>query len=254
MTSIFEHAIETFARRAPGWLVGATGLAVYGGGGLAVPLILHWPTAYLVEANLVATSLAVVVGLAWLLEQLGRLRRRYLLQWTTNLRLLDSTEFEWLVGELFRREGWTVTETGSADGPDGNVDLDLRRDRRRRLVQCKRWTSWKVGVEDVRAFAGTLMREGMVGADGIFVTLSSFTDQAQREARSIGLELVDGASLQDRLEAVRRVEPCPLCGQGMVLDRSVRGWWFRCRAQGCTGKRDLSADPGRAVELLSLTA
>jgi HJR/Mrr/RecB family endonuclease len=217
-------------------------------------LAVHWRIPYLVEANVVASFFAVVIGMAWLLEQLARAKRRYLLQWTTNLRLLNSTEFEWLVGELFRREGWSVSETGSSEGPDGNVDLVVAQDGRRRLVQCKRWTSWQVGVDDIRAFGGTLMREKLAGADGVFVTLSSFTEHARKEARGIGLELVDGAALQDRIEAVRRPVPCPLCGEPMILDRSVRGWWYRCRASGCTGKKDLSADPGRAVELLSATA
>jgi len=87
-----------------------------------------------------------------------------LLEWTTDLRLLDAKEFEWLVGEVFRRDGWTVDETGSQDGPDGNVDLRLTRDGVHRIVQCKRWTSWNVGVDTVRAFAGTIMREGLPGS------------------------------------------------------------------------------------------
>lgn len=37
----------------------------------------------------------------------------------------------------------------------------------------------------------------------------------------------------------------------MVLDRSQHGWWFRCVADGCTGKRNLDREPALAVELLT---
>lgn len=66
---------------------------------------------------------------------------RHLVEWTTDIRLLDSTEFEWLVGELYRREGWAVDHVGRSDGPDGNIDLVLTRGRERRIVQCKRVVS-----------------------------------------------------------------------------------------------------------------
>jgi hypothetical protein len=47
------------------------------------------------------------------------------MEWTSDLRSLSAEEFEWLVGEFFRREEWDVRETGRQDGPDGNVDLEL---------------------------------------------------------------------------------------------------------------------------------
>src|SRR5438445_343689 len=57
--------------------------------------------------------------------------------------------------------------------------------------------------------------------------------------------------LAERIDKVRRPQPCPICGQPMQLDRSPHGWWLRCVAAGCRGKRDLGAEPGRAVELLT---
>ena len=38
--------------------------------------------------------------------------RRHLVEWTTDLRLLDFEEFEWFVGELYRRKGWSVERVG----------------------------------------------------------------------------------------------------------------------------------------------
>lgn len=253
METIFkflDRVLLGFAAWAPGWAVGTTALVVYAGGGLALPLALHWRVGYLVEANAVSTVVAAVVCLAWILVQSDADLRRRLVEWTTNLRLLTSSEFEWLVGELFRREGWKVEETGRQDGPDGGIDLELAGDGQRKIVQCKRWVAWQVGVDDVRGFAGTLMREGLPGNAGIFVTLSDFTEQARAEARKTGIALLDNRSLYSRMERARRAEPCPLCGKPMILDRSSRGWWLRCIAGGCSGKRDLSSDPGRAVDLL----
>ncbi len=180
-----------------------------------------------------------------------RLQRRNLVDWTTQLRLLTAQEFEWFVGEIFKREGYKVEETGSQEGPDGNSDLRLSKHGRQFIVQCKRWGAKSVGVDEIRQFAGTLVRENMPRDAGIFVTLSRFTAPAQEEGRKMGLTLVTGRELEDRRQRVRRSEPCPLCGEPMRLDRSRYGWWFRCVSSGCKGKRDLAAEPGRALELLT---
>ena len=131
---------------------------------------------------------------------------------------------EWFVGELLRREGWNVEETGRQNAPDGNVDLVLQKGSDRRIVQCKRWAAWRVGVDEIRAFAGTLARERMPAKAGIYVTLSGFSGQARTEAKILGLTLLDGHDLHSLAERVRRTEPCPICGAPMVMDRSSRGW------------------------------
>lgn len=246
-----ERLLFGFARRASGRAVSVVAVVLYAGIGLALPLVLGWPVSWLVSANVFGTMLAGILILVWLVVRVQARDRRHLVEWTTDLRLLDAAEFEWLVGEMFRREGWRVEETGRQDGPDGNVDLRLSKAGKAVIVQCKRWVSWLVGIDAIRAFAGTLMREGMPGTSGIFVTLSDFTEQAREEAKRIGLTLIDRHDLFARVENVRRSEPCPTCGSAMLLDRSPRGWWFRCVADGCAGKRDLGNEPARAVELLT---
>jgi restriction system protein len=224
-------------------------MALYGGIGLALPILLSWSIPWLVAANVTGAMLAMSLIMARLALISMASRRRNLLEWTTDLRHLDAKEFEWLVGEMFRREGWKVSETGRHDGPDGGLDLVLTRARERLLVQCKRWQSWSVGVEDVRAFAGVLSREQADG--GIFVTMSDFTEAARADAAKLGMTLIDGVDLFERVEKVRKPEPCPLCGSAMLLDRSTYGWWFHCIAPHCRGKRDLDRDPGLAVDLLT---
>lgn len=225
--------------------------SLYAGIGLALPLVFDWSKVWLIYANLIGAACGWIVTIFWLVSRLKARDRRHLIDWTTSLRLLTAEEFEWLVGEMFRREGWTVRETGRQDGPDGNIDLELTRKGKRAIVQCKRWTARQIGVDEVRNFAGALLREGLSGNEGIFVTLSGFNEQARAEARKSKIEIIDNRDLHERIEKVRRNEPCNICGAPMMLDRSPRGWWFRCVATGCQGKRDLSNDPGRAVDLLT---
>jgi restriction system protein len=247
----FERIYWVLVSRISGRTAAALALLLYAGGGLALPLALNWSVPGIVAANIIGTALAGLVILGWLAAQVEAAQRRHLVEWTTNLRLLTAAEFEWLVGEVFRREGWEVRETGRQDAPDGNVDLELIRAGQRMIVQCKRWWSHSVGVKEVREFAGTLTRESLSPSAGIFVTLSDFTEPARTEAQTIGITLVDNRDLYSRIEKVRRAELCGICQKPMVLARSSRGWWLRCVAVGCQGKRDLGSDPGRAVDLLT---
>ena len=255
LNGFLDWLILEQAAKMPGALVAATMVVLYPGVALVLPSCLGWSGWWFVDANVTGAIFAGCVGLGWLILQVQARDRAHLLEWSSNLRLLNAAEFEWLAGELFRREGWTVSETGSQEAPDGNIDLRLRRGGESRIVQCKRWTAWQVGVDEIRAFAGTLAREKLPTNAGVFVTLSSFTGQARDEALTLGLSLVEGADLVARLEKVRRTEPCPKCAAPMLLDRSAQGWWFRCpRYPNCDGKRDLSANIARSVELLTRQA
>jgi len=46
--------------------------------------------------------------------------------------------FEQLVGESLREQGFSVLEMGG-NRPDGGVDLVMKKDGLRYLVQCKHW-------------------------------------------------------------------------------------------------------------------
>lgn len=65
-----------------------------------------------------------------------------------SLKLLSWREFEQLVGEAYRRQGYSVVETGGG-GADGGVDVRLSRGGETVLVQCKRWRTQRVGVDKV---------------------------------------------------------------------------------------------------------
>jgi HJR/Mrr/RecB family endonuclease len=240
-----------FVTHVSGRTVAVVTIVLYPGAGLGLPLALNWSVIQLVEANILGALFAGIISLGWLSAQVEAGKRRHLMEWTTDLRLLSAEEFEWLAGETFRREGWRVRETGRQDAPDGNIDLELTREGQRKIVQCKRWESWLVKVDEIRRFAGTLFAEGLPGTAGIFVTLSDFTEQARAEAQKTGITLFNGRDMYSKVEKARRPEPCPTCQRPMLFDRSPRGWWLRCVAPGCSGKRDLGSEPGRAIELLT---
>ena len=209
----FDDAVERVllfvGRRASDRGILALMALCYGGIGLLLPIGLGVSTLYFVTLNFFGAMAALVFGIVWFAVQVERIHRRHLVEWTSDLRRLDAREFEWLVGEVFRREGWRVDEVGAHGKPDGNVDLRMSKGKDKAVVQCKRWTANQVGVDEIRRFAGTLMREGLTAKAGYFVTLSDFTEQAQAEAKQLGVVLIDGIDLYNRSEklAATRVVP-----------------------------------------------
>jgi restriction system protein len=106
----------------------------------------------------------------------------------------DGRAFERVVAEHFRAMGYEVEETGThGRGGDRGVDLILRRvDQVEAVcVQCKDFADWKVSVEKVRAFAGAVALRG-AGHVGWIVTSGRFTADAVRDARELGIRLIDG--------------------------------------------------------------
>ncbi|MBX3651289.1 MAG: restriction endonuclease [Burkholderiales bacterium] len=111
------------------------------------------------------------------------------------LELLSWREFENLVGEFFRRKGFSVEQRGGRE-PDGGVDLVASIGGDRYLVQCKHWRVQRVGVKVVREICGVAAAEG---AAGVFVVTSgSFTEEARRfvEENRIDIELITGEQLR----------------------------------------------------------
>ncbi len=119
---------------------------------------------------------------------------------------MSWSEFEDLVGEYYRRDGFQVTRQGG-NGPDGGIDLVLRRNREIYLVQCKQWKAYKVGVQPVREFYGVMASKGVAG--GYFVTSGEFTQEAKTFAQGLNLELVDGPKLRKMIDTTQQTAPPP---------------------------------------------
>jgi restriction system protein len=101
-------------------------------------------------------------------------------------------QFELLAGEAFRRQGYTVEETGLG-GADGGIDLILHKNGQTTLVQCKQWKNWQVGVKVVREMYGLLMHHQAAAVK--IVALGDYTSDARRFAQGKPIELIHGGEL-----------------------------------------------------------
>ncbi|KTF36493.1 restriction endonuclease [Xanthomonas vesicatoria] len=151
-----------------------------------------------------------LLGVCWLAALFSYLRtrsRRRFLETRTSLESLAAggwRQFEQLVGEAFRRQGYSVEETGLG-GPDGGIDLILRKDGRRTLVQCKQCKQWKrqqVGVSVVREMYGLLAHHQAHSVK--IACIGTYTKDAQRFAQGKPIELIDGEQLLEMVGAVQK--------------------------------------------------
>lgn len=145
--------------------------------------------ALLAWAFLAACALCALVAFS------NARKRRRLLDTQTGLdsiAALGWRDFERLVGEAFRRQGYRVEETGLG-GADGGIDLILRKDGRRTLVQCKHWRNRQVRASVVREMYGLLAHHGAHAVQ--IATSGGFTQDAARFAAGKPIELIDGGTL-----------------------------------------------------------
>ena len=122
------------------------------------------------------------------------------------IRALSWEDFERLVAEAYRRQGYRERERGGA-GADGGIDLELRTKDKTLVVQCKRWRTRTIGVELVRELYGAMTGEEAHGA--IFVTSGEYTPDAIGFARDKPIKLVDGRELVEMLRDVRDRSQAP---------------------------------------------
>lgn len=184
---------------------------------------------------------------------------------------LNWKQFEQLVGEAFRRQGYSVEETGGG-GADGGVDLVLRRHGETHLVQCKQWRAYKVGVQPVRELYGVMAAKGAAG--GYVITSGRFTEEAIAFAEGRNLRLLDGVQLKRLIDAPSSkatgpvkadaatppvgdasrfavaAPACPVCRRPMLRREARRGahagkaFWGCAGYPACRGTRALEEAAG----------
>ncbi|HEY3897585.1 MAG TPA: restriction endonuclease [Chthoniobacter sp.] len=177
---------------------------------------------------------------------------------------LRVDQFELLLGEIFRRQGYTVELSAALNADDG-IDLTLRRDSETSLVQCKHWKTARVTERELHEFYGAMTASG--APRGIFVTTGEFAPDARAFAESKGIELIDGNVLRLSIAAAARpgenlchvpswldefvahariFDPeCPVCHGTMVIRHNrangVPSW--NCRGYPrCPGRREPRLD------------
>lgn len=160
-------------------------------------------------------------------------------------------EFEMVVSEFFRKQGYSVLESGGG-GPDGGVDLRLKKDNKKIIVQCKHWKTSKVGVQVVREQLGIKTAEA---ADGVIIVTSGlYTNDAIKFANEQDIILIDGEKLKEIITKTKRSLPidlkrttvttstpiasiapiCPRCSSPMVKRTAKKGKLAGNKFWGCS--------------------
>lgn len=213
---------------------------------------------------------------------LARRRRQTLMSNVSQSKSADALdnmswrEFEVLVGEAFRLQGYRVSEHGGV-GPDGGIDLVLSKGSEKFLVQCKQWKAFKVSVTVVRELYGVMAAKGAAG--GFVVTSGRFTEDATAFASGRNIQLIDGDLLHGLISQAKNsrsavhgalprklssaapalnpepvpvsvatqglIPSCPSCGSTMAKRKAGRGanvggeFWGCVTYPSCKGTRNI---------------
>jgi restriction system protein len=204
--------------------------------------------------------LTIFLGAAVIGELYRAKRFRNLEQQTgiESLKIMRWKDFEHLVAEVYERLGFAVS-CALENGPDGGIDVVLKKDGCRTIVQCKCWRTWSVGVTKVREMFGILHHEG--AHEAIIVTTGDFTEAARDFAKGKPIALVDGQALWDLVCSVKTSAPlnrsapksdpsttpaCPDCGSAMLERTARRGaaagkqFWGCSKYPACQTTRSIS--------------
>ncbi len=159
-----------------------------------------------------------------------------------DIRALSWQQFESLITEAYQRQGYSVQRIGGA-GPDDGVDLVLRKDGNKLLVQCRQWKTRTIGINVVCEMFGAMTAQHAHGA--IILTSGLFTEDARTFAAGKPIDLVEGQQLVALVRAARgtlasatprpaagSASPppqvsskkfCPTCGAEMILRIAKKG-------------------------------
>jgi restriction system protein len=248
-----NETILNLLAEAPWWVSVVVAAAAY----LVLRYILPGLSGDNLTLNIVARTAPVIAPWVSLLllvpapiSAYSSWRKRKLLDNQKDLhgiRSLGWQEFEELVGEAYRRQGYTVREN-SGTGPDGGVDLFIKKDGNAYLVQCKQWRSMKIGVKVVREMYGIMTAKHASG--DIIITSGMFTQEAKSFAAGKPIDLVEGGQLADLVGIVRKsatpfstspppiedstAKLCPKCGAEMAIKTARQGKYAGQKFWSCT--------------------
>jgi ssDNA-binding Zn-finger/Zn-ribbon topoisomerase 1 len=114
-------------------------------------------------------------------------------------------QFEEVVAAMFKRLGYHEVVVLRSPGADAGVDIRMRRDTRRCIVQCRHYPpNETVSVDAVRAFAFVAIREK--ADEAIFITTGQFSAPCHVTAGDspVPMILIDGRAAWDLVLDVRK--------------------------------------------------
>lgn len=255
----------------PWWLTLAAGLGIWVWR-RSHPPVLHGASPQDLKPVITAFFLMIVQFACFgasLLSAIATIKRKHTFASAKDIesiRAMSWREFETLIAETYRRQGFTVEETGGG-GADGGIDLILRGKGQKAIVQCKQWRTYRVGVKVVREMYGVMTHEK---ADRVVIVSSgTYTKEAQDFAKGKPILLIDGQDLAQYIREIKgtpaaaaivgaepasntapkqelsmqtRAEPiCPRCGSAMILRTAKKGanaggqFWGCSRYPECRG-------------------
>lgn len=123
------------------------------------------------------------------------------------VRAMRWSNFELLIAEGFRLQGFSVTEMREL-GADGGVNMILVKGADRYLVQCEDWQADSIEAGAVEELARLAAVQGAAG--GFVVTCGEPTREAAALARERKIQFVNGPKLLAMLEKARTTITAPL--------------------------------------------
>ena len=114
-----------------------------------------------------------------------------------SLKNMSWRDFEFLVGEYFRRWQFSVEETRA--GADGGVDLIARKEEEEYFIQCEHWQAGRVDLKGLRELLGVTVEAGATG--GIVVTPGEFRKDVVAFAKANNIALLDGRELHSGMKS-----------------------------------------------------
>jgi len=195
------------------------------------------------------TPFAGVIALIFLIpapiSALRSYRRKTLLKSQKSIdtiRELHWRDFEFLVAQAYRQQGYRVLENEEM-GPDDGIDLVIEKNSNRYIVQCKQWRTVKVGVKVAREMYGTMHS---VNAQGVIIITSGLlTQETKNLAHDRPINLVEGNELAELIKNAQTAKPiekppvrptveknapdmlsdtqCPSCGSQLIVRVAKRG-------------------------------
>ncbi|MBI4178457.1 restriction endonuclease [bacterium] len=149
---------------------------------------------------------------------------RVYFQRVENVRMLSPQNFEDLIADMFKKLGYSVTQTPYTN--DQGRDAIALKGGKKFLIECKRYAEdQRVGRPEIQKFLGAMLGDKADG--GFFVTTSRFTATAIECARGHNVELIGIDRLGELLSTVFPQESDKITIEAICrecADRVVFSW------------------------------
>lgn len=143
---------------------------------------------------------------------------------------LEWKRLELLAANYYEHLGFRVETVRF--GADGGIDAKLFRGDApspAAILQCKAWSSSKVGVKPVRELLGVMTHQRVYA--GVFLTTSTYTKYAVAFALTSKIALVDGGEFLEKIRAL------PVDVQRQLLNAACAGDWTTPSCPSCGAKK-----------------